>query len=414
MSLGKIYSYANNWRVQRVQAVAALSGTSVEEVVIDMAKTKEPEFLAKFPLGYVPAFEAVDGTTLFETAAIAEYVARKSGSKLIPADVAAAAEVSAWVAFADQEVSVPLGALNGMIAGYVPYNKPIYTALISKIQRRLEALDKFLQARTFLVGDRITLADVSVAAVLYSGFTGHLDASVRKTIPNVVRFFETVVKSPKLASIYGEIAYSATAPQYQAAKKEEKPKAAAAPAAPKAPKAKKAAEDDDDEEPLVPAEPKAKNPLDDLPKSSFKMDDWKRVYSNEDTKTAAIPWFYENFDKEGWSVWRVDFKYNDELTQVFMSSNLIGGFFNRLEASRKYAMGSMGVFGKSNDSLISGVMVVRGQDFKPVMDVAPDWESYAFTKLDLEKADDKAFFEGALLWEMEVEGKPFADGKIFK
>lgn len=38
-----------------------------------MAKTKEPEFLAKFPLGCVPAFEAVDGTTLFETAAIAEY-----------------------------------------------------------------------------------------------------------------------------------------------------------------------------------------------------------------------------------------------------------------------------------------------------------------------------------------------------
>lgn len=341
-------------------------------------------------------------------------VARKSGSKLIPADVATAAEVSAWVAFADQEVSVPLGALHGMIAGYVPYNKPVYAAFLSKIQRRLEALEKFLQTRTFLVGDRITLADVSVAAVLYSGFTGHLDASVRKTIPNVVRFFETVVKSPKLASIYGEIAYSATAPQYQAAKKEEKPKAAAAPAAPKAPKAKKAAEDDDDEEPLVPAEPKTKNPLDDLPKSNFKLDDWKRVYSNEDTKTGAIPWFYENFDKEGWSVWRVDFKYNDELTQVFMSSNLIGGFFNRLEASRKYAMGSMGVFGKSNDSLISGIMIMRGQDYKPVMDVAPDWESYAFTKLDLEKPEDKAFFEGALLWEMEVEGKPFADGKIFK
>lgn len=39
--------------------------------------------------------------------------------------------------------------------------------------------------------------------------------------------------------------------------------------------------------------------------------DLKVKYSNADTKTEFIPWFYENFDKEGYSVWKVDFKYND-------------------------------------------------------------------------------------------------------
>ena len=58
-----------------------------------------------------------------------------------------------------------------------------------------------------------------------------------------------------------------------------------------------------------------------------------------------------------------------------MSSNQIGGFFNRLEASRKYLFGSMGVLGKTNDSLISGALIARGQDIKPVVDVAPDYES---------------------------------------
>jgi hypothetical protein len=29
------------------------------------------------------------------------------------------------------------------------------------------------------------------------------------------------------------------------------------------------------------------------------------------------------FDKAGFSIWRVDFKYNEELTQVFMSSNQV-------------------------------------------------------------------------------------------
>ncbi|CAG8767981.1 10599_t:CDS:2, partial [Acaulospora colombiana] len=143
--------------------------------------------------------------------------------------------------------------------------------------------------------------------------------------------------------------------------KEEKPKEAKPPKAEKAPKKKEAEEDED--EPLVPAEPKAKNPLDDLPKSEFNLEDWKRAYSNMDTRGAggSIEWFYNKFDPEGFSVWRVDFKYPEELTQVFMSSNQIGGFFNRLEGSRKYLFGSVGVLGTANDSLISGVLILRGQ-----------------------------------------------------
>ena len=35
-----------------------------------------------------------------------------------------------------------------------------------------------------------------------------------------------------------------------------------------------------------------KNPLDDLPKSAFNLEEWKRQYSNLDTKDA-LKWFYE-------------------------------------------------------------------------------------------------------------------------
>ena len=117
------------------------------------------------------------------------------------------------------------------------------------------------------------------------------------------------------------------------------------------------------------------------------------------------------YDKEGFSIWRVDFKYNEELTQTFMSNNQIGGFFNRLEASRKYLFGSVGVLGKSNDSIITGVLILRGQDYVPVVDVAPDWESYTYKAVSLDNADDKAFFEAALAWDLVVDGKEWADGK---
>lgn len=95
-----------------------------------------------------------------------------------------------------------------------------------------------------------------------------------------------------------------------------------------------------------------------------------------------------------------------------MSSNQITGFFNRLEASRKYLFGSVGVLGSNNDSVISGVFILRGQDVVPVVDVAPDYESYEYKKLDVDNNEaDKAFFEAALAWDLELEGRKWADGK---
>ena len=61
-----------------------------------------------------------------------------------------------------------------------------------------------------------------------------------------------------------------------------------------------------------------------LPKGTFDMDDFKRFYSNND-EDKSIPYFWEKFDPEAYSIWRCDYKYNDELTMVFMSCNLIGG-----------------------------------------------------------------------------------------
>jgi len=84
-----------------------------------------------------------------------------------------------------------------------------------------------------------------------------------------------------------------------------------------------------------------------------------------------------------------------------MSSNQIGGFFNRLEASRKYLFGSVGVLGTANNSVIAGALIAR----------APDWESYTYERIDLENAEQKAFFEAALAWDLEVGDKKWVDGK---
>lgn len=71
-------------------------------------------------------------------------------------------------------------------------------------------------------------------------------------------------------------------------------------------------------------EPKSKDPFDELPKGTFNMDDFKRFYSNNE-ETKSIPYFFEKFDKENYSIWFGEYKYPKELTKVFMSCNLITG-----------------------------------------------------------------------------------------
>lgn len=59
--------------------------------------------------------------------------------------------------------------------------------------------------------------------------------------------------------------------------------------------------------------------------SPFDFEAFKRVYSNEDTIEKAIPWFWEKFDKETMSIWHCEYLFPEELSLVFMTSNLVGG-----------------------------------------------------------------------------------------
>lgn len=76
------------------------------------------------------------------------------------------------------------------------------------------------------------------------------------------------------------------------------------------------------------------------------------------------------------------------------------------------------MYGVTNDSVVQGAFVVRGQDAEPAFDVAPDYESYQFTKLDPSKKEDKEFVDDQWSWDkpIEVKGKTYewAAGKVFK
>jgi len=326
------------------------------------------------------------------------------------------ASILKWMSFFNSEVLPKLGGWYRPLLGKEPYNKKTIEESQKAALKAVAVVESHLQNNTYLVGERITLADLFAVGIIARGFEFFFDKQWRSENPNVTRWYETVYNQP---------IYSAVAPKYTlldapkltnvAPKKAAEPKKEAAKKEAK-PKAAKPAKEEEEEE-SAPAEPKPKHPLDLLPKASMPLDEYKRQYSNSETPDA-LKWFWENVNFDEYSIWRVDYKYNDELTLTFMSSNLIGGFNTRLEGSRKYIFGCASVYGVNNDSVIQGAFVIRGQNYKDAFDVAPDYESYEFTKLDPKNAEDRAFLEAQWTWEkpVVVNGKEYvhAAGKVFK
>ncbi|CAN3475635.1 elongation factor 1-gamma 2 [Diutina catenulata] len=384
------------------------------DVTID-ANLESPEFKKNFPLGLIPAFIGEKGYKLTEFQAVYEYLLtfiKEDISVLVGKNAKQAAQVTSTISLAATDISMALFPALFMVNGRMPYNKKQYDEKIAKFNKIADVLEARTKEYTFLATERCTFGDIFMAITLAPFLSTILAAPFAKAHPNLMRWFNTVKTHPIIGGTLDNTPIPAqpltfTPPKKEkkeaapkAEKKEAVPKAAAAPAEPA-------------------AAPKPKHPLELLGKPSTPIDEWKRFYSNEETRETAIPFFWDKmYNPEEWSLWKVDYKYNDELTLTFMSNNLVGGFFNRLSASTKYMFGCMVVYGENNNNGITGAFLVRGQDYEPAFDVAPDWESYSYSKLDASKPEDKEFFENMLAWDKPVviDGKSIeiADGKVLK
>ncbi|KAI5961016.1 TEF4 [Candida pseudojiufengensis] len=381
---------------------------------------KDETYHNSFPLNKIPAFIGPKGFKLTEVIAISLYLINIADpkSKLLGKNAAEYAQILKWSSLANTELLPTEAKVFKPLTGQSPYNKK----QIDEGNAYLDTVNGIFEERlanfTYLVGERLTVADLLAATFYVRGFEFLYGKEWRAKFPSITRWFTTVLDSDYLKSIVPEVKFRDAPIEYQPPKKEKKAKAPAEPAAKKEAAPKKAAPAAE-EEPEPAAAPKPKHPLEALGKPKAPLDEWKRVYSNEETREVAIPWFWKNqYDPEEWSLWKVDYKYNDELTLTFMSNNLVGGFFNRLSASTKYMFGCLVVYGENNNNGITGAFLVRGQDHVPAFDVAPDWESYEFTKLDGSKEETKEFVDNMFAWDkpVEVNGekREIADGKVFK
>jgi len=419
---GTLFTYPENFRAFKVLIAAQYSGAkvNVDNSFVFGETNKSDSFLKKFPLGKVPAFESNNGECIFESNAIAMAVANEQLAGKTAIDKA---HIVQWMNFADNEILPASCTWIFPILGIMHHDKNALERAKEDVRRALGVLNTHLLPRTFLVGERISLADICVCCTLLHLYQYVLDDGFRKQFQNVNRWFLTMVNQPQVKAVIGEFKLCDKMAQFDgkkfaemqsklkgSEKKEKKQKnekaKSPAPAKPKAEPAPAAAA----------PPPKPKDPMDALPAGNFDMDDWKRFYSNND-EDKSVPYFWEKFDKANYSLWYSEYKYADELSKVFMSCNLIGGMFQRLEKFRKYAFASVGVFGEDKKNNISGVWLWRGHElaFPLCEDWTIDYESYDWKKLDADSEETKQLVDKYFKWIGEDnQGRKFNQGKIFK
>lgn len=73
------------------------------------------------------------------------------------------------------------------------------------LNRTLAVLNNVLLSKTYLVGERITLADIVVACSLELPYQHVLEPSSRAAYPNVNRWFTTLVNQPQFKKVLGDV-----------------------------------------------------------------------------------------------------------------------------------------------------------------------------------------------------------------
>ena len=176
----KLYdSIGPNPRVVRM--VIAEKAMTIETITVDLmgAENRQSGYLAKVPTGGLPALELDDGTVIAEITVIADYLEDLQPTPpIIGTTPEERAETRMWVRRIDLAIVEPMTHSFRAAEGRPLFAKRMTlvsanaaTELKAIAQEKLLWLDKLMQGRTWVCGDRFTLADMLLFAFVEFGAT---------------------------------------------------------------------------------------------------------------------------------------------------------------------------------------------------------------------------------------------------
>lgn len=165
----KIYGDPGSGSLRRVTSAAAIMNVPIERVKIDLFKGEShtPDFLELNPHGLSPVM--VDGdVVLYEASAINLYLADKAGGQLVGTTPRERYEVLQWMFWSGEQwrvfATLTFDERIGKRFIAQPEDESVTALTFAKIRAAAAVLDAHLAERPFIVGEKLTLADIDIAA----------------------------------------------------------------------------------------------------------------------------------------------------------------------------------------------------------------------------------------------------------
>jgi glutathione S-transferase len=166
----QLYCFAQSGNAYRAALMLNLIGADWEPLYVDFfgkGVQRTPEYRADVnEMGEVPVL-VHGGKKLTQSGVILTYLAEHSG-KFLPRNDDDRLEALRWIIFDNQKVNGFLGPYRFLKNFARPAGDPAVMAFLkSRIDGNLAILDKRLATAPFVLGNRPTIADISLCAYLY-------------------------------------------------------------------------------------------------------------------------------------------------------------------------------------------------------------------------------------------------------
>ncbi|QDP01230.1 glutathione S-transferase family protein [Thalassotalea sp. PS06] len=169
-----VYGDSVSGNCYKIQLLASLLDIDINWVELNIldGDTQKPDFLALNPLGKIPLLQTDDGFVLSESNAILHFLA--DGHEIAGKDVETKSQVLQWQFF-EQYSHEPYIAVARFINFYLGLPEEKLAEYLQKQEgghKALAHMEQQLQKTPFLVGEQLSLADISLYAYTHVAHQG--------------------------------------------------------------------------------------------------------------------------------------------------------------------------------------------------------------------------------------------------
>ncbi len=194
----ELYCFAQSGNAYRVALMLNLIGADWKPVFVDFfrgGETRTPNYRAEVnEMGEVPVL-AHGNKKLSQSGVCLTYLAERSG-KFAPQGEDERLETLRWIIFDNQKVNGFLGPYRFLKTLARPAGDPAVLAFLKgRIDGNLAVVDKRLSTRSFMLGERPTIADVSMAGYLYYP-AEEFGFDIPATFPSIGKWLDRVKALP--------------------------------------------------------------------------------------------------------------------------------------------------------------------------------------------------------------------------